>query len=64
MTHSTDPTYLLGETSAEHERLIRQAHVFDPFTERLLRDAGVDTVTVSWTSVPASGTWLYWQGGW
>jgi ubiquinone/menaquinone biosynthesis C-methylase UbiE len=41
MTYSTDSTYLLGETSAEHERLIRQAHIFGPFTERLFRDAGV-----------------------
>ncbi len=32
---------LLGATSAEHERLIRQAATFDPFTERLFRDAGI-----------------------
>ena len=43
MTHSTDSTYLLGETSGEHGRLIRQAHIFGPFTERLFREAGVDT---------------------
>ncbi len=42
-TDSTDSTYLLGETSAEHERLIRQAQIFGPFTERLFRDAGVGT---------------------
>jgi SAM-dependent methyltransferase len=33
--------YLLGDTGAEHERLIRQAAIFDPFTERLFRDAGI-----------------------
>jgi SAM-dependent methyltransferase len=43
MTYSTDSTYLLGGTSAENERLIRQAHIFAPFTERLFRDAGIDT---------------------
>ena len=33
----------LGETSAEHERLIRQGNIFGPITERLFRDAGIDT---------------------
>jgi SAM-dependent methyltransferase len=33
--------YALGSADAEHERLIRQAALFDPFTERLLRDAGL-----------------------
>ena len=33
--------YLLGQTSAEHARLIRQATIFDPLTERLFRDAGI-----------------------
>jgi ubiquinone/menaquinone biosynthesis C-methylase UbiE len=42
MTHSPGASYLLGDTSAEHERLIRQATVFEPFTERLFRDAGID----------------------
>jgi ubiquinone/menaquinone biosynthesis C-methylase UbiE len=36
-----DASYVLGDTSAEHERLIRQAAIFEPFTERLFRDAGV-----------------------
>lgn len=43
MTQPTDSTYLLGETRAEHERLIRQGHIFAPFTERLFRDAGIET---------------------
>src|ERR1700682_6459101 len=38
---SVDASYLLGDTSAEHQRLIRQAAIFEPFTERLFRDAGV-----------------------
>jgi ubiquinone/menaquinone biosynthesis C-methylase UbiE len=33
--------YVLGNTDAEHERLIRQSAIFNPFTERLFRDAGV-----------------------
>jgi tRNA A58 N-methylase Trm61 len=33
--------YVLGDTGAEHARLIRQAAIFEPFTERLLRDAGI-----------------------
>jgi ubiquinone/menaquinone biosynthesis C-methylase UbiE len=42
MTPATaDPPYPLGDTSAEHARLIRQAAIWDPFTERLFRDAGI-----------------------
>ena len=39
----TDPdqSYVLGGTGHEHERLIRQAKIFKPFTERLFRNAGV-----------------------
>src|SRR5260370_42260236 len=40
-TTSTTSTYLLGSTDAEHERLIRQAAILDPFTERFFRDAGI-----------------------
>jgi len=40
-TPTPDVPYLLGDTGAEHERLIRQAAIFDPFTERLFRDAGM-----------------------
>ena len=42
MTPATaDPPYPLGNTSAEHARLIRQAAIWDPFTERLFRDTGI-----------------------
>jgi ubiquinone/menaquinone biosynthesis C-methylase UbiE len=34
-------SYALGSTSAEHERLIRQAAHLAPLTERLFRDAGI-----------------------
>ena len=34
-------SYLLGDTSAEHDRLIRQSAVLEPFTERLFREAGI-----------------------
>jgi SAM-dependent methyltransferase len=37
--HHTD--YLLGSTDEEQERLIRQAALLAPFTERLFRDAGI-----------------------
>jgi ubiquinone/menaquinone biosynthesis C-methylase UbiE len=33
--------YVLGGTGHEHERLIRQARIFNPFTERLFRNAGI-----------------------
>jgi ubiquinone/menaquinone biosynthesis C-methylase UbiE len=33
--------YALGSTSAEHERLIRQAALLAPLTERLFREAGI-----------------------
>jgi ubiquinone/menaquinone biosynthesis C-methylase UbiE len=33
--------YLLGNTDAEHERLIRQARHIAPFTERFFREAGI-----------------------
>jgi protein-L-isoaspartate O-methyltransferase len=36
-----DAPYPLGAASAEHARLIRQAMIWDPFTERLFRDAGI-----------------------
>ncbi len=40
MTSPTS-TYVLGSTDAEHERLIRQAAILDPFTARFFRDAGI-----------------------
>ena len=33
--------YVLGYTPAEHERLIRQAALIAPYTERLFRRAGI-----------------------
>jgi hypothetical protein len=33
--------YALGNTDAEHERLIRQAARLAPLTERLFREAGI-----------------------
>ena len=33
--------YVLGHTNAEQLRLIRQARVLAPFTNRLFRDAGI-----------------------
>jgi len=35
------PEYVLGHTNAEQLRLIRQARVLAPFTDRLFRDAGI-----------------------
>jgi ubiquinone/menaquinone biosynthesis C-methylase UbiE len=35
--------YVLGHTSVEQERLIRQARVLAPLTERFLRDAGISS---------------------
>ena len=38
---TADSPYFLGAASAEHARLIRQAAIWDPFTERLFREAGI-----------------------
>ena len=37
----THMMYVLGGTDAEHLRLVRQARLLAPFTERLFRDAGI-----------------------
>ena len=34
-------SYLLGEASAEHDRLVRQSALFHPLTDRLFREAGI-----------------------
>jgi SAM-dependent methyltransferase len=36
-----DPTYVMGHSAEERERLIQQAGLFGPITERFLRAAGV-----------------------
>ena len=42
MTASVSHTaYLLGDTEAKHERLVRQASVLEPLTERVFLDAGI-----------------------
>jgi SAM-dependent methyltransferase len=38
---STSPTYLMGRTAAEAERLIRQGRFLNPATRRLLTEAGI-----------------------
>jgi ubiquinone/menaquinone biosynthesis C-methylase UbiE len=42
-TTKTTSHYALGSTDAEHERLIRQAVLLAPFTERFFRGAGIGT---------------------
>ena len=37
----SEASYLLGGAYAEHDRLIRQALILKPFTERLFQDAGI-----------------------
>src|SRR5215470_14248779 len=39
--NSQDPTYALGRTDFEHQRLLEQARVVRPLTERLFRAAGI-----------------------
>jgi SAM-dependent methyltransferase len=41
MSKRSHADYLLGSSDAEHERLIRQAALLAPFTERFFRQAGV-----------------------
>ena len=40
-TETSGPVYLLGTTNREHERLMRQAPIFDPISERMFREAGI-----------------------
>ena len=40
-SHKSHPDYFLGDTDAEHERLIRQANRLAPVTERFFREAGI-----------------------
>src|SRR5262249_56685727 len=40
-THESSTDYALGYTSAEEARLIRQAAIIAPITERLFREAGI-----------------------
>src|SRR5437868_9520081 len=40
-TPDSAPHYALGSSDAEHERLIRQAALLAPFTERFFRSAGI-----------------------
>jgi SAM-dependent methyltransferase len=39
----SDPTYVMGYSAEERERLIQQAGLFGPITERFLRTAGLDS---------------------
>jgi len=41
MSNTGSSLYLLGSTDAEHERLVRQAQLFEPFTRRLFLAAGL-----------------------
>lgn len=41
MASETPKTYALGSSVTEHRRLVRQAWLLEPLTERLLREAGV-----------------------
>jgi ubiquinone/menaquinone biosynthesis C-methylase UbiE len=41
MTLQADPTYVFERSSDEYARLTRQAALFEPMTERLIRDAGI-----------------------
>jgi SAM-dependent methyltransferase len=41
--HRADPTYVMGYSAEERERLIQQAGLFGPITERFLRTAGVES---------------------
>jgi ubiquinone/menaquinone biosynthesis C-methylase UbiE len=43
MESSSTSHYALGSTEAEHDRLIRQAVRLTPCTERLFREAGIDS---------------------
>src|SRR5215471_5878887 len=42
-TANQQPTYALGHSEAELERLSRQAQAFEPFTRQLFQQAGITT---------------------
>jgi hypothetical protein len=62
-TSGRTPQYALGNTDAEHERLIRQAMILAPLTERFFRQAAFDPANVSWILDPALVTWQCLQRG-
>jgi ubiquinone/menaquinone biosynthesis C-methylase UbiE len=43
VTNSSDPTYAMGRSKSETERLQQQGHLFEPYTRRLLEAAGITT---------------------
>jgi SAM-dependent methyltransferase len=40
-TETSTSSYVLGSTNTEHQRLIRQAAIFDPISAQMFRDAGL-----------------------
>ena len=59
-TDRPDSGYALGSTDREHERLIKQAVRFRPFTERLFRDASVGPASVCWSLAVVREMWRCW----
>jgi ubiquinone/menaquinone biosynthesis C-methylase UbiE len=43
VTNSSDPTYAMGRSKSETERLQQQGQLFEPYTRRLLEAAGITT---------------------
>lgn len=43
VTNSSDPIYVLGRSQRETERLQRQGQLFEPYTRRLMENAGITT---------------------
>lgn len=43
VTNSSDPTYVLGRSKRETERLQQQGRLMEPYTQRLLEEAGIAT---------------------
>jgi hypothetical protein len=56
--------YALGYSESEHERLIRQAALIAPITERHFREAGIGQASAFWIWVPAWATSACWLQSW
>ena len=63
-TNQTAADYALGYTDAEQERLMRQATLIAPHTERLFREAGIGVGHRVLDLGSGMGTFPCWLPGW
>ncbi|MEJ7816543.1 MAG: hypothetical protein WKF53_15335 [Rubrobacter sp.] len=59
--NAADAQYLFGHSEEETRRLLQQGRLFNPYTRRLLQDAGIMSGMKVLTSVVARVTLPCWQ---